>query len=74
MASKPSLNNSLLTFGPTFSTRLKFIFDPKSEDNFSFIDFIKFLYILYNSYQYLDHITIFYNIYYTFMKYLQANF
>ena len=33
IASKPDFSNSLLTFGPTFSTRLKFTTDPKSEVN-----------------------------------------
>ena len=33
IANKPDLNNSSLTFGPTFSTRLKFISDARSEFN-----------------------------------------
>ena len=40
IANKPALSNSLLTFGPTFSTRLKFITDPKSEDKLSLIDYL----------------------------------
>ena len=42
MANKPALSNSLLTFGPTFSTRLKLTVAPKSADNLSLIDLIKF--------------------------------
>ena len=42
IASNPSLSNSLLTLGPTFSTLLKFITPPKSFDSLSLIDFVKF--------------------------------
>ena len=43
MAISPEFNNSLLTLGPTFSTLLKFIVDPRSADNLSFIDFINYV-------------------------------